>query len=144
MKSDDRVKLRNRIMNMLFNTLDDRKELVKTLNKIQREYKDYTVILKPEPLYIYGMLYEDSAILIKENGRRFAVIYKDKENGKLMIDVSSYDLMTDDEIREETEAEQRAEAKMNAWSLGYRDNYFEDDWRERELWALEEMGRESY
>lgn len=141
MKRNDRVKLRIQIVDMLYDSLDDRNKLVKALNKIQREYKGYTVDLQPEPLYIYGTLYKDSAILIKEDGHRFAVIYKDKEYGKLMIDVNSYDLMTDEEIREEREEELRAEAKMNAWSLGYRDHLLEDDWRERELWRLEDEKR---
>lgn len=144
MKRNDRVKLRNQIVDMLCDTLNDRKELVKTLNKIQREYKDYTIDLKPEPINIVGTLYEDGVILIKENGERFAVIYKDKEYGKLMIDVDLYDLMTDEEIREDRESERQAEARMNAWSLGYRDNHFEDDWRERKLWAIEDEKRGSY
>jgi hypothetical protein len=89
----------------------DRELLKQVLRRIHKT-PDFEVVMDcQEEIYIHGQRYGlgDKSIMIKESGHRMFVIYKNKDDGKIWLDYSPYDVQTEAEDKAEAEWEQEAE-----------------------------------
>lgn len=120
------VYLRNRLVEQvmdyidIYNTHEIKSHLTDLCNRIS--YTDgYNIdIACTETFYIRGKRFDDRPHIKIVEDEGFVVRIM-KLDGILQCDFDHYDLMTDEQKREESEAEIEAERRMSLYNSGYRD-----------------------
>lgn len=118
------VYLRNRLVDQLHDSIDmyhegDTSHLVELLNRVAQADGWSVDVASIEPFFIRGRKYVNRSHVKIEGEEKFIVRIM-KIDGKLQYELNHYMLMTNEELKAESDSEIEAERQMSAWACGYR------------------------